>query len=61
MWDWIVFVPDQCISSYFDYQHGFGKRRSCETQLITTIYDLAIGLDRRQQVYAIFIGVKEGF
>ena len=36
-----------------DYQHSFRKKRSCETQLITTVHDLAIGLDRRQQVDAI--------
>ena len=33
-----------------DQQHGFRKRRSCESQLITTIHDLASGLDKRQQV-----------
>ena len=36
-----------------DFQHGLQKRISCETQLITTIHDLALGLDRRQQVDAI--------
>ena len=33
-----------------DYQHNFWKRGSCEPQLITTIHDLADGLDRRQQL-----------
>ena len=33
-----------------DFQHAFQKRRSCETQIIITIHDLAVGLDRRQQV-----------
>ena len=28
-----------------DQQHGFRKRRSCESQLITTFHDLASGLD----------------
>ena len=39
-----------------DFQHGFRKRRSCETQLITTIHDFAVGLDRRQQVDANLLG-----
>ena len=38
-----------------DYQHAFRKKRYCETQLITTIHDLAIGLDRWQQVDAILL------
>ena len=38
-----------------DFQHGFWKRRSCETQLITTIYDLAVGLDKWQQVDTIIM------
>ena len=29
-----------------DYQHGFRKKRSCETQLLVTVHDLAAGLDR---------------
>ena len=33
-----------------DYQHGLRKRRSCETQLITTKHHLAVWLNRRQQV-----------
>ena len=32
-----------------DQQHGFRKRRSCESQLITTVHDLASGLDKRQK------------
>ena len=32
-----------------DAQHGFRKRRSCETQLITTIQDLAKTVDNRGQ------------
>ena len=35
-----------------DYQHGFRIRRFCETRLNTTIRDLAVGLERRQQVDA---------
>ena len=33
-----------------DYQHGIRKRRSCETQLILTIDDLARGLNDKQQI-----------
>ena len=33
-----------------DFQHRFRKRRSYETQLIATIHDLAVGLDRRQKL-----------
>jgi hypothetical protein len=35
------FFEDQNILT--DYQHGFRKKRSCESQLITTIQDLASG------------------
>ena len=44
-----------------DYQHGFRKNRSCETQLITTVHDLAFGLDRRQQVNAILLDFIKAF
>ena len=33
-----------------DLQHGFWKRGSSLTLVITTIHGLAVGLDRRQQV-----------
>ena len=32
------------------FQHGFRAKRSCETQLINTIEDLANGLDHQQQL-----------
>ena len=44
-----------------DQQHGFRKRRSCESQLITTIHDLASGLDKRQQVDAILLDFSKAF
>ena len=44
-----------------DYQHGFKKKRSCETQLITTVLDLAVGLDRRQQVDSILLDFSKAF
>ena len=36
-----------------DYQHGFGKRRSTETQLILTIQDLVHNLNAGEQTDAI--------
>ena len=44
-----------------DHQHGFRKRRSCETQLLITVYDLAAGLDRRQQIDAILLDFSKAF
>jgi hypothetical protein len=38
-----------------DYQHGFRKKRSCESQLITTIQDLASGIDSSTQIDAILL------
>ena len=33
-----------------DQQHGFRKHRSCESQLLTTVQDLASGIDNSQQI-----------
>ena len=44
-----------------DQQHGFRKRRSCESQLITTVHDLASGLDKRQQIDAILLDFSKAF
>ena len=44
-----------------NYQHGFWKKGSCETQFITTVHDLTIGLDRRQQVDAILLDFSKAF
>ena len=51
-----------CIINHFEHnqiltdcQHGFRKRRSCETQLIMTVDDLARGLNEKQQVDAILL------
>ena len=38
-----------------DAQHGFRKRRSCETQLILTIQDLAKSMDANEQTDAILL------
>ena len=44
-----------------EQQHGFRKRRSCESQLITTVHDLASGLDKRQQIDAILLDFSKAF
>ena len=44
-----------------DFQHGIRKKRSCKAQLIITIHDLAVGLDRRQQVDAILLDFSKAF
>jgi len=43
-------LEHHCILS--DQQHGFRKGRSCETQLILTVNDLAKGIDDLSQVDA---------
>ena len=44
-----------------DSQHGFRKNRSCETQLILTINDLANGLDNSQQIDGILLDFSKAF
>ena len=44
-----------------DYQHGFQKKRSSETQLLPTVHDLAAGLDRHQQIDAILLDFSKAF
>ena len=44
-----------------DEQHGFRKHRSCESQLITTINDLAKGIDNRQQIDAVTLDFSKAF
>ena len=44
-----------------DYQHSFRKKRSCETQLLVTVHDLAAGLDRHQQIDAILLDFSKAF
>ena len=44
-----------------DYQHGFQKKRSCETQLLVTEHDLAAGLDRHQQIDVILLDFSKAF
>ena len=42
-------------------QHGFRKCRSCESQLILTIQDLAKGLDDSSQIDAILLDLSKAF
>ena len=44
-----------------DAQHGFRSKRSCETQLITTIQDLASGMSDGHQIYAILLDFAKAF
>jgi hypothetical protein len=53
------FFEDQNILT--DYQHGFLKKRSCESQLITTIQDLASGIDSSIQIDAILLDFSKAF
>ena len=44
-----------------DVQHGFHKSRSCETQLIKTVNDLAKSLNEGQQVDSILLYFSKAF
>ena len=53
------FFEDQNILT--DYQHGFRKKRSYESQPITTIQDLASGIDSSTQIDAILLNFSKAF
>ena len=44
-----------------DEQHGFRSGRSCETQLLITIYDLAQNLNNRKQTDVILLDFTKAF
>ena len=44
-----------------DAQHGFRKRRSCESQLILTVQDLAKGLNEGEQIDAVLLDFIKAF
>ena len=44
-----------------DAQHGFRKRRSCESQLILTVQDLAKGLNDGEQIDAMLLDFSKAF
>ena len=49
------FLESNNILRLSDYQHCFQEKRSCETQLLVTVHDLAAGLDRHQRIDAILL------
>ena len=44
-----------------DAQHGFRKERSCETQLILTLHDLARSIDNNEQMDVILLDFSKAF
>ena len=44
-----------------DSQHGFRKRRSCDSQLVLTIQDLSMGLNSWSQTDNIMLDLSEAF
>ena len=42
-------------------QHGFRQKRSCETQLITTVNDFATCLNNKQQIDAVLLDFSKAF
>ena len=44
-----------------DYQHGFRKGRSCETQLINAIEDLSRSLNNRNQTGMLILDFSKAF
>ena len=45
----------------FDCQHGFRRRRSCDTQLLLTYHDLASTVDNRGQVDMLVLDFAKAF
>ena len=44
-----------------DQQHGFRKKRSCESQLILTVQDLASATRENEQIDAIYLNFSKAF
>ena len=44
-----------------DEQHGFRKKRSCESQLINTVHGLAKGLNSKQRTDAVLLDFSKAF
>ena len=64
----VVHIVYSTISNYLDAngiltnaQHGFRKKRSCETQLLLTVNDLAKGLDDKSQTDMILLDFSKAF
>ena len=43
------------------YQHGFRNKRSCDSQLITTVHDFTTCLNRKEQTDAILLDFSKAF
>ena len=44
-----------------EQQHGFRAKRSCETQLLSTINDIAVNLDEGKQTDVILLDFSKAF
>ena len=44
-----------------DQQHGFRKRRSCDTQLLLTLQDLSQALENNEQIDAVLLDFSKAF
>ncbi|XP_030850965.1 uncharacterized protein LOC115928189 [Strongylocentrotus purpuratus] len=44
-----------------DAQHGFRKKRSCVSQLVLAVLDLAKGIDARDQLDMTLLGFSKAF
>ena len=44
-----------------DQQHGFRKRRSCDSQLLVTIQDISANLDEGKQIDAVLLDFSKAF
>ena len=45
----------------YEYQHGFRHNRSCETQLVSLINDLAKSYDNGKQADVMFMDIAKAF
>ena len=45
----------------FEWQHGFIKGKSCETQLVLTHHQLVTALDEGRQVHVAFLDFSKAF
>ena len=44
-----------------EFQHGFCKQRSCETQLLLTIHDFTTSLDGGEQLDAVVLDFSKAY
>ena len=56
---WIIRFDSHGIIT--DFQHGFRQKRSCESQLILTVDDLARNLDKGKQIDCILLDFAKAF